>query len=370
MALGAQNRFPYNCGWPAWNYSTSSFALNLSASGGFSQRWAAIGFVPAKTRTLNTVRFPFVSVTGSPVAADISLSLCSSSSGVPGSVIETQNLSANPTSGFGNSFTGFTTACTQNQQYWLVMKNANAAPTTNYVTLQGVGGMPLMTPGPSNIMAGWSLMNSANSGTSWTMNASMPCRLGWSDGTYDGIPAYATANGDLVYSSRESGVQLTTPANVILNVVGAAMFLQTSGTPSAGPRFNLYSGASPSLMNDQSSNAARTAPGLVQISTISPFFCAYFSDIVQVPASTVLTLTLGEGTNSDTSTNRYFSRLVTFDTDTNSLPLIPFGAQQAFYDGSSWTYTAGSTYPFALILDSTTPVAAGGGGSTGGYIFG
>lgn len=81
----------------------------------------AYGFIPKSARTLNKARIFLSTVTGSPIASDIQLGLYSDSSGVPGSLIESQPCTAVPVVNTWNEWAGFTTALTAYSQYWLAL---------------------------------------------------------------------------------------------------------------------------------------------------------------------------------------------------------------------------------------------------------
>lgn len=339
--------------------SAGSFSLSAAAN------WAAYAFVPDEARTLSAVRVFASSVTGTLGASDVTCDLYDSTgaSGNPGGTLETGKLpSATLTASGWYDFTGFTTAVSAGQQYWAVFKNANATPASNFPALQGVNSfLPAWLAGSSFNRESWGRATSTNSGTSWSQVTEFAGhRIAYADGSYDGAPVSATASSaDLVYSARESGVKFTTPANGALKVSGLAVAIAIkTGTPTGSPRLGLWTGSTPSNL---AYTASLNAPSNTQ------WIYGHFASTQTVQPGTVCRVTLGETAQSDTSSNAYKLQEVTWDTDANSLALTPFGGTlvKTYFDGTTWTDTAGKVFYFALLLDTGGEFGASGGGTGG-----
>ncbi len=289
--------------------------------------------------------------------------------GRAGSPIETGKLpSATITAAGWYTFTGFTTSLTTNTPYWLVFKNANATPASNNCTFRFATNLTLASGYLNGINQGgarlsWSEASSTNSGSTWSGNNTATClRVGYSDSTYDGLPVSnvaAAASADRVYSARESGVKFTSPANATLNVAGISMMLAAvTGTPTANPKYGLWFGSSP--VNQGYTVSFPNGPNNFSNVEAAP---GQFASNIQIPPSTIVRVTLAEDTQSDTSSNGYNLTEFTWDTDSNSVILLPWNgtATKTYYNGSSWSDSALGTSLFghALLLDTAGEFGGG-----------
>lgn len=338
--------------------STAIVTQALSASA----TWLAYGF-QARGKTLNSVRAFLSATAGSLIAADVTCSLYSDSGGAPNASIEgPKSCGSAPSGSAWYDWTGFTTALTGGTQYWLVFKNANGTPGTNFPTFRLITTMNSLLGGSA--VHGDVRKTSTDSGSTWagTSNTQIAgFRLGFSDSTYGGLPLsnYAISpSGVGVYSARELGSMFTTPANASLKVIGiGAVFNAKTGTPTGNARFRLYTGASPSLL--------ATTDSLINASNITgvTVLAGYFSAVQTISASTIVRAVLGETTQSDASTARFNLNAFTVDTDAASLALMPFGSfQQTYFDGSTWGETSSALVPIWLLLDDGAGEFASGGG--------
>lgn len=362
--MPAQYRAAQALGWLLSGPNvTSTFQLNAAANR------MAYSFVPDAARTLSAVRAYVSAVAGTLGASDITCDLYDSTgtNGAPGSSIETGKLPSSTITGAGwYDFTGFATALTANQQYWAVLTNVNGTPASNNCTFRVAADVSTKPSwGSTQNRQGWGTGTSTNSGSTYTSNATRSGhRVAYADSTYDGVPtsnAAAAAVGDGVYSSRESGVKFTSPANATLRVAGLAMYVASkTGSPTGSPRLGLWTGSSPSLLA-YTADLPTTA-----IATNGMWVWSYFSSVQTIAGGTVCRVTLAETTQSDASGNRWNNFEVTWDTDSNSTILLPWdgSCQKTYYDGSSWTDTAGSLFGHALLLDTAQefqPITGGGG---------
>ncbi len=351
--------------------SRSNFALGFPFGTGTTQAaatvqlnastWMAMGFVPDRDRTLSTARVYVSAVAGTLGASDIVCDLYANggTNGVPSaSATESARTPTATINGAGwYTFTGFSTALTAGQTYWLVFRNVNGTPASNNCTFRqvtGLGGDPTLGSPAAQTRNAWGRTVSTNSGGTWgSISGHTGLRVGYADGTFDGYPLHniaIAAVGDGVYAARESGVRFTAPPGANLSVVGAALLLANrTGTPTGQPRFGLWTGDAPVLRG-----YTAPMPSAVTASMGSRWAALYFDAPIVVRAGETVRLTLAETSNADASTNRYNNTEFSADTDADSLPLLPWNGtcQKTYFDGSTWTDSALGTslFPHALLL--------------------
>ncbi len=349
MAL--QNRSTQVLGAPYSPAGSSTGSVNAAAN------WVALSFVPAANGlTLSEARIYVSAISGTLGASDITADLYDSTgaSGGPGSAIETGKLPSATINAAGYyTFTGFTTALTGHSLYWIVLKNVNGTPATNFATIRFTNTPPVYSMGDLVArVTTWMRGTSTNSGSSWSLAARSCLRVGYSGGLYDGFPAnnhLAAVVGDGVYGTRESGLLVTTP-NATIRAAGVAFQTSHSGTPTGNLRYGLWTGTTPV-------NLAYTEgiPNAVAVNTSTNWMHDYFATVQTIPPRTVLRITMAESTQSDSSSNRYLGLEMPWDTDANSLPLLPWDGtcQKTYFDGSSWTDSplGTSIFPHVLFLD-------------------
>ena len=334
-----QLRGPQILGFPTIGPGNSSATLALSAA----NTWLAYSFVPDQSKTLNAIRAFASLINGSLATTDITCDLYSDIGGFPGASLESRNTITSPlAAGTWGEWTGFTTALTAGTRYWLVFKNVNGVPGTNFPTFRHGGNDTWSRFGMGTSGAwGWAKRHSTDGGVSWagtTQTATFGWRLQYSDGTYDGMPASntasATAAANGVYSAREWGAIFTSPASAVLNIRGIGMMLGKVGAPSGNARYRLYTGATPTLIDTTASipNGSITNGNL---------YVAYFPATHAVAPGTVVRLMLGETAQADTSSNTLGGYELTIDNDANSRALLPLEGTmwKTYFDGSTWTDT-------------------------------
>jgi hypothetical protein len=206
-----------------------SLALQLSGmpawTGNASGNRLAMRFVAELSVAPAGIALRIGSVTGSPQQQDVKVSLWTvGTNGLPGTQLEERDngsssaLSSNSRLVVG----GWTTNLSAGQEYFIVVRNGNGSPTTNYFqVMYGVETWLLANeasspPGGSYI--------STDSGGTWT--AQNPQR-----GNYQII--YNTGSGDFTYgwliaqtgnytnlNNNPTGVRFNTPAGIRLRVIG------------------------------------------------------------------------------------------------------------------------------------------------------
>lgn len=360
--------------------NASSLALSSAAT------WVAFQFVPEQDKTLDGVRLYMVTKTGTLVGdttiGDLSCEIYSDVNGIPSASIETKKAGTAPASGNWVSWTGFTTALTAGVAYWLVFKNLNVTPGSNYPTYQWGGvtisGSSSMGFGStsnlnvSGVMYGWNKVHTTNSGTAWAssvQNGVAGPRIGYSDATYDGLPASDMSragnqsSGDRAYGKQEVGVKFSVPANAAFRIIGIAFQLQKVSTPGA-LRFRLYQGTT--LLGTTHSIAAAN----VTTANAGDWYTAFFaSPISIVSTNNPFRAVFGDATSGDASTVGYQPPLITIDSDSNSQALKPMNgtlSKTVCVDNTAVSFTDTTTQimPFVLLLDTGGEFTAAGGSST------
>lgn len=341
---------------PGIQPAAGTLALNAANT------WLAFGFTPSESKTLSKVKIYCTTATASLAATDLTCDVYStSSSGAPNaSLSSTSTVTTTPTNlntPMWVEFTGLTQAVTASVPYWLVFKNANGSPSTVNATYQW------LTGGTTGVVDAISSTNpwnkkSTTDGSTWgsAVTGYMGVRLEYSDGSFDGTPIQASATttvGDGVYSARELGSFFTLPANASLNVRGLIFVTSRTGTPTGLPVFKIRSGDPPGSPIATSVNIGSAASDLSN----TGIHYGYFASPVNLIGGTIYRVTVAESSQSDASTNRYGSMVLTIENDANSKALTLFGScQKTYFDGTStWTQTATDYVPFGLILDSDTP---------------
>ena len=334
--------------------ATGGIGAGTNATLNTGAAWFSYGFVIEQAKTLSTVKILCSSVSGSLGTSDILCSIYSDSSGIPGSSLAS---SSSVTGTWGTlaymEFTGFSLALTAGNVYHVVISNGNSTQGTNYPVLcYGNNGTlpPFSFFCEGQTTYGWSNAYTTNSGGSWTKLYSGVAvfRLKFSDGTTDGALYSATGySSSVVYSTRECGVKFTTNPGSTLLLRGALLYFYAAGTPTGAPRMRVYNGTTLlSTSNSMPTGAANYSGG---------YYGGYFPAGVPLLPNTVYRVTLGETSNSDSSSNKYEPYVYTWDTDSGSLALLPFNGtwEQTYYNGSTWADTSGTVPCMALLLDTT-----------------
>jgi hypothetical protein len=331
-------------------------SLNAAAN------WVAVGYLATEAKTLSKVRV-FLNKSGTLAAADYRLEVYSDNSGSPGTSLATATAPAsNPAGGTFVEWTGLSLSLTPNNQYWLVMKNLNATPASNFFTVRYLNGCVPEQFGNQPFQS-WGAINksSSNSGSSWSFNARDVggYRLEFADGTFAGLPVTETFTTPQVYGTREWGAYFTSPAADLV-VAGVSMMIRKVGTPTGIPQYRIYQdvNASTRVLLGTTSTAQN---GPWDTSSPGPWQPLYFSTPIRVTANLPTRVVLSETTQSDASGNRFESRGYSVENDTNSVALIGFKGTLTTDSGSTFTETDTETVPFALYLGE-------GGGSTSGLV--
>ncbi len=347
-------------GWFPTYYS-DRVAGNLSAAA----TWLAMGVLLDTTRTLSKVR-AYCTSTGSPVAADYRCELYSTTSNVPGSSLQTATVPVSVSNGAWIEWTGFSTSMTVNTQYWIVFKNLNASPATNFYApnihqTAGFRSIQDVVSGDLSSSWGWCKRATTNSGGVWNSSVAPSIagiRLEFSDGYFAGFPLGALGNLQ-VYGSREAGTYFVSP-DVPLNVKGVSMPFLKVGSPTGSVRYRIYVGdtASPTLQG--TTDGTTLAPGVIP-TTPNAYYPLFFNTAITIPANSVVRVVLSESTQSDASTNRYQLPKWDIENDANTKALMgSYKSTLSTDGGATFTDTDTDVVPFGLLLSTAAGVTTGG----------
>jgi hypothetical protein len=223
-----------------------AFGYVLSSSGSAITTWTAnaaanrlaMRFVARHSGAPVGIALRIGSVTGSPAQQDVKVALFSvdSATGLPGTQLEERDngsssaLSSNSRLVVG----GWTTSLSAGQEYFIVVRNGNASPTTNYFAVAYGVEKATLAGGAVSPPAG--SYTSTDSGSTWTAqgtqrsNYQIIYNTGSGDFTYDWLVTQTQNTTNL--SSNPTGVRFTTPSGVRLRVVGV-QFAQVLGISSS-----------------------------------------------------------------------------------------------------------------------------------------
>jgi hypothetical protein len=337
--------------WPGFYFGMGS-AGNLNAA----NTYTAFGlYMQEASNTLASVDLYINSIqlTGNQITVEVwsadSLTL------KPSSIIA--NGGSTPTSvtatGWLNVPFGTPPTLAANTFYWIVCKNTNGTPGTYYFALRQGSATPFVMGGMIANSYGHCAICGCSAGVWGAPSGGRALyRANFGDSTFDGMPLENTGFMSSVYGSRESGVQFTTPANVNLNVIGVRLPVFRYSGDTYTFAFKMYTGASPALLATTNYSLGQSYAAGSAYDNVN-----FFSSSQQIPAGTVVTLTLYNP--SGDSTHYVESYYLKVKADATSI--IPMSAQQAENLSGSWAYTSGQFPPFALILDPATPYYSGGG---------
>lgn len=320
--------------------SAATLALNATTN------YAAFSFIAQSSAALSACRFRCTAKSGT--GGTINIKVWADLNGSPdtATVIDTLTVGTLTANTWVNC-TGGTVGLTQGTKYWVGVYNTDGTPASNNITVSYMAASTAPSTGDATA-------TSTNTGSTWTVRAgSGGMRFDFAGGFYYGMPVQtsSTSSGTTqVYSTRELGIQFTTPASVSWNVAGIIGGLSTvTGTPTGNPYFRLRD-SSHTLIADTDQIANGEARNQTNVFFKRMFTSGYGNQILR--PSTTYTITLAESTQSDTSSNAFPMRQYVWDSDSNSIALIPWSMQQDFYDGSTWTQTSGTILPMGLIVVS------------------
>ena len=353
--------------------SVANLALSASASGGYSQAWLAQCFIPSHTTTFTDAWIYASAATASIGTNDLVADFYSTTAASPplpnASISTTTTVAATPTGAAWVHFTGLSAALTAGTQYCLVLRNANASPTTIYPTYQwaGAGSTNVYAGGSSSVAPGWYKINSANGGSTWAGTFAFQVS-GWliSGGTvYEGLPVSATQINSTtkVFGTESAGYTFTT-GGATFNSTGAVLWFRKVGSPPNSVTISLMSGSSGTLTTVASASYSALA---ISSSVLAPIPAHWPSVTLAANTQYRVVLSTSGGDSSDYYQYGEESTLLNL---AGARAILPFGG---FYDtvcasscttASNWT-TTNTTIGWGAILLNPGSEFSTQGGATG-----
>jgi hypothetical protein len=256
--------------------------------------------------------------------------------------------------------TGGTYSLTRGTRYWAVIFNADGTPASNYCSIGYLSSLLGSEPTVNDQSA-----YSTNSGSTWSYGG-CSARFSFADGNYLGIPVSGTTvltGTGAVYGTLAAGTRFTLSSNENPIIAGISGIWSVGGSPAGNLLFNLYD-SSHALLASTFPVPASTAK--IQTSTwtqqlFNPATISGGASTVTLAGGQTYTVAYADSAgNSDSTSAQYRPYYLAFDSDTNSLALIPWSMQLDQYNGTSWTQTAGQLVPFALLPATGNEFASGG----------
>jgi hypothetical protein len=350
--------------------ASSSSPANTNLDLNAANRWLAFGFVPDQSKTLTKVRVFLSGVTGTLAATDFFCDIFSDNAGVPNATLTSGAGATIAVTASGWYEFTLSVALTAGVQYWAVLKNVNGTPASNFPTVfYTVNATSRPRAGSDSTKYGWA-KNHTTDGTTWPNGGGVAAgyRIGFSDSSYLGAPIQTTGVDatNLIFGANEVGVSFTMPAAGAISVSGLGFVTFTpAGTPTGNLRFKLYTGplSGPTLIDTTYAIPVANAKAIGQ-----GWINAHFSTLRTLTPGTVVTVSMSNSA-ADSSANCYRAANYTWDSDANSLALLPFQGTAlevaSTNTGASFSTVANKIIPFALLLDSASEfVNNGAGGST------
>lgn len=263
--------------------------------------------------------------------------------------------------------TDFSTALARSRGYALMTHNANGTPATNNFTFA----RGLAAGGISSLAAVLHQQDtttfSSTLGTSFSSVGQAYYRLAFADASFAGVPIAGVAAGssvatdDRIYNDDEVGTRYTFAGDTNLEVLGVRMCMQRIGTPTAGPRYRIYTGA-----NSSETLAGTTETITAGDTTVSVTFCPamYFATPVTLTPGVVFRVVGSPTATGDASSAAYAPTVITIHDDAGSKALFQ-DAHLAWNNNGTWTYTTTKFVPVELLVADDGFQNISGGGATG-----
>lgn len=350
-------------GWLPSNNSAGN-AKELTLANG--ARWIAYSFVLSEAKTLNSIGWYIDYIQGAITTGDVRYDIYSDASAAPNASLANSTVtSGSMANASWVRQTGYSLALSAGVRYWVVARNVDATPLTNYLAIKvPVGSMQANFTMQSND-AFFAFNESVNSGASWNNDNGyglFPLVLEFSDSTYFGLPMAerlraADDNGTFgVYATRERGSKITTPANAKMIVKCLTFQTAKVNAPTGAMRYRIYQDTT---LIDTTATVA-TWPGNTPLCFTTP---------VTLLPSTVYRFVVSETTQADSSTDRigvtYFPSI---SATAAYQELKPFGSATAgtYYNGATWSDLTTEYVPFVMTLEKNGEFAVSGT-NYGGY---
>ena len=211
-----------------------AFGYVLSSLGGSIVTWTAndaanrlaMRFVARHSGAPAGIALRIGTVTGSPAQRDVKVALFSvdAATGLPGTQLEERDNGSSSALSSNSRLVvdGWTTSLSAGQEYFIVVRNGNASPTTNYFAV--AYGVEKATLAGNAVSPPLGSYTSTDSGSTWSApymqrsNYQIIYNTGSGDFTYDWL--VIQTNNITNLNNNPTGVRFTTPSGLRLRVIG------------------------------------------------------------------------------------------------------------------------------------------------------
>ena len=211
-----------------------AFGYVLSSVGGTITAWTAnaaanrlaMRFVARHSGAPVGIALRIGTVTGSPAQRDVKVALFSvdAATGLPGTQLEERDNGSSSALSSNSRLVvdGWTTSLSAGQEYFIVVRNGNASPTTNYFAV--AYGVEKATLAGNAVSPPLGSYTSTDSGSTWSAaymqrsNYQIIYNTGSGDFTYDWL--VIQTNNITNLNNNPTGVRFTTPSGLRLRVIG------------------------------------------------------------------------------------------------------------------------------------------------------
>ena len=363
--------FPITIGAPMDQASGAS-STTITENGAIQ---VSCAFVPARSKTVNSLQFFVSAVAGTPLSTDFRTDILADSAGNPTSTsLGGGTAGSAPTASSFPTITGLSVAVTGGTRYHAVVKNNAAAASGRTFTLRypSSGSNAWQFPyagqfGGGSHLWGWNNRISSDSGATWgnLQNSPSPCvRVCYSDSTCEGYAASTHINdsGNEIRGTQEAGIKCVIPASYpTTNLMGASFLVNVSGTaPAGGARVRYYLGSTttPTL----TATGVTVPAANISTGTTNPFF---FSTPQAITAGSTIRIMLGAASGGSAG-NAFTLSESRNDGTSNSTNVHPITCVNTITtDGVNFTDDTSLTAA-SLILDAGTPFTVSAGTAVGG----
>lgn len=330
-------------------YINATPAINTAAMNSATY-FMGFSLITRFAQTFNKFRF-YATGTGTNVTVQVELQADNGAGSPSGTALDTGTLTFSSNTAQWrevSNFSGYT--LTPGQLYWVVVKNITATPASNYPTVTfSYGQMPIWVNTDATQCRFYK--KATSDGSTWGSAAGTVASImfGFSDGSWVGSPVvtsayFSTSGVDRAYTGVELGGVMTTPDNVMLNVVGIWGWIRKIGSP-GDLQLKLYLG--------QSLFAQCIDVPAAQTSTSAASISGFFSRPVVLPPKAKIRI-MHTSTAGDNTSNYYYLSGQTYDSNypDNAPSVVDTYTRLA---SGTFTDTAGKCPAMALLLDGANP---------------
>jgi len=354
VAASAQvSRTPIAIGYMGGGFGASNFTLNSATA-------AAAYSIIGNGKTLTGIRLNLSAINGTVNGSNVQVSLCGDTNAAPNATCDNTTTLASGTISAGVKDFTVSKALTFGTTYWVVVKNLNSTPTTNYPTIRAITNSTGQWNGTDVRTHGWRFRTTTD-GSTWTVTPladASGMRFAYSDSTYSGLMLTSQTGPMKAYGGTSVGALIAAPASG--TILGLSFYIVKTGTPTGTLSYSIYAGSSTTPL------ATTYSIPLGEVYTSGAMIPLYFSSPVTVVEGTSYHVVISNSA-ADSSSNCYSLYTGAMDTDVASLALRPMGIQATSFDGTTRTDNPNALAAPVLLYATVTSTTTGSGGGTIAY---